>query len=64
MLDENKNNPLETRNVGCVWEKQGKGGRIYYSGMAYGKNLIMLKNNSSSDKAPKFIFIRPEKEEK
>ena len=63
MLDENKNNPLETRNVGCVWAKQGKGGKTYYSGMVYEKNVIMLPNNSASDKAPKFIFIRPENKE-
>lgn len=57
-LDENKNNPLGTSNIGCVWEKQGKKG-IFYSGMINGQDVIMLPNNTKSDKAPRFIFIKP-----
>lgn len=57
-LDENKTNPLGTSNIGCVWEKQGKNG-IYYSGMVNGENVIMVPNKTRSDKAPRFIFIRP-----
>lgn len=57
-LDENKNNPLGTNNVGCLWEKQGKNG-TFYSGIVYEKPVIMVKNNQSSTKAPVFVFIKP-----
>lgn len=58
MLDENKINPLNTNQVGCVWEKNGKNG-VYYAGIVNGSQVFMFPFKSSSDKAPKFIFIKP-----
>lgn len=60
-LDENKNNPLDTSNVGCLWERMSSKGNTYYTGMVYGKNVIMVANNCDSTKAPAFIFIKPRK---
>ena len=60
-LDENKNNPLNTNEVGCVWAKKSSSGKTYYRGIVNNKDVVMFKVNARSEKAPAYIFKEVDK---
>jgi hypothetical protein len=61
-LDENKNNPLNVKEIGCVWEKKSASGKIYYRGLVGGKDVVMFKTNARNSKAPSFVFQEVDKD--